>query len=176
VPLPELLANGDGDGAGHGGILPVSAEIPARCCSCRGGAAQPTVAITRHNLPSRDNFRTLSLKMLIAKLDDDSFDIREQATAELIAIGPRARQQVEAAIQESHSAEIRRRLQDVLEALKKQSVSPECRRVITRLGELKTPESQTILKVLAAGNADPELVKMAKAALNRDTKKSAPWP
>jgi hypothetical protein len=55
------------------------------------------------------------IKALLRKLDSDSFDEREAATAALIALGPAAIPAVQDALKNSPSAEVQQRCQQVLE-------------------------------------------------------------
>src|SRR5262249_42286685 len=54
----------------------------------------------------------------IADLDDDSFDVREKAAAELGRLGELARPALEEALKKERSAEVRRRVGDLLDHLK----------------------------------------------------------
>jgi HEAT repeat protein len=60
-----------------------------------------------------------SIAALIKRLGDDSFDEREKASAELIALGPRAEPQLRAAVEKSSDAEVKRRAEDCLAQLAK---------------------------------------------------------
>jgi hypothetical protein len=54
---------------------------------------------------------------LLAELDDDDFAVREEASAELLRIGPPAEAALRKALAESPSAEVRRRARDLLRAV-----------------------------------------------------------
>ena len=58
-------------------------------------------------------------------------------------------------------------LERVLDTLKRTEPSPHCKWVLGYLGNLKTPESRAVLKLLAEGDTDPWLAEEAKAALYR---------
>jgi hypothetical protein len=58
---------------------------------------------------------------LIKQMGDDSFDVREKASAGLIEIGPRAEPQLREAIEKSNDAEVRRRAEECLAQLAKGS-------------------------------------------------------
>jgi HEAT repeat protein len=62
-----------------------------------------------------------AIAALIKKLGDDSFDEREKASAELIALGPRAERQLRVAVEKDNDAEVRRRAEDCLAQLAKGS-------------------------------------------------------
>jgi hypothetical protein len=62
-----------------------------------------------------------TIATLIKRLGDDSFDEREKASAELIALGPRAEPQLRAAAEKGGDAEVKRRAEDCLAQLAKGS-------------------------------------------------------
>jgi hypothetical protein len=104
---------------------------------------------------------------LVSELDDDDFAVREKASKELIAAGPRASKQLEELLRHPTSAEVKDRVRHILDTLKQQEPSPQSKRVVAYLGNLDTPESAAILKLLADGTTDAWLAKDANTALDR---------
>jgi hypothetical protein len=119
-------------------------------------------------VPSIDEKR---LARLLADLDDDSFDVREKATAEL----KRAAESVEGAVRKemarTKSEEVRHRLEDVLAEVDRTVAAPGRRALPSRallvLEQAGTPEARQALEKLAAGAPGAWLTQEAKAALAR---------
>jgi WD40 repeat protein len=107
----------------------------------------------------------------IADLDDDSFDVREKAAAELGRLGELARPALEEALKKERSAEVRRRVGDLLDHLKPVgALSAEDlrrRRAVEVLEGLGTPEARRLLEELAKGAPGAALTREADAALRR---------
>jgi tricorn protease-like protein len=103
-------------------------------------------------------------------LDDDQFEVREEASAALARLGevvlPAARKTLAA----KPSAEVRRRLEEIVEGLLLLAPSPDRRaelRAIEALEWAGTAEARRLLKELAAGLPEATLTREAKAALGR---------
>jgi WD40 repeat protein len=116
---------------------------------------------------------------LIADLDDDSFDVRERASAALERLGTKAEAALRQALAETKSAEVRRRAELVL-AKFKPPASPLPSEELVRLRMLEalarsgTPEAREFIKELAKGDPEARLTQEAKAALRRwDRRESA---
>jgi hypothetical protein len=115
-------------------------------------------------------FDAAEIDKRIADLDDDDFDRREQASKALADLGAAARPALEKALQGDPSTEKKRRIDDLLDALKARDHNPELVRlpraleVLERLG---TPEAKQVLEELAKGNPDAPLTQDAKATLQR---------
>jgi RNA polymerase sigma factor (sigma-70 family) len=107
---------------------------------------------------------------LIADLDDDSFEVREGASAALAKLGGAAGPALRRALERTPSAEVRRRLEALVAELDKTSVTPQHRRALRAvevLEEIGTPEAEKLLARLAEESPDAELAAAAKAALKR---------
>jgi hypothetical protein len=111
---------------------------------------------------------------LLRQLDDDGFEVREKATAELEAVGERVEAQLRRSLNLPLSAEAERRVRAVLERLRVAKQPPECVNTLAYLRNLTTPEAQEILEVLAAGTADTWLRKEAAKILAEKKKRAAP--
>jgi hypothetical protein len=110
------------------------------------------------------------VKRLLADLDADTFEVREQTSRQLAQIAEGAEPLLRQALREGPSLEARRRLQRLLDALAVDS--PErwrCARAVEVLEWLDTNESRRLLEELADGAADAQLTREAKAALTRRT-------
>jgi hypothetical protein len=131
----------------------------------RPEAALPELKLAMEGLKPPDPKRIVTL---ITDLASEDFKTREAATAELIQSGEAARKPATEAFVKSESAEQKRRLGDVLDALKKATATPEslfasrCVFVLERIG---TKEAIELLKV--AVKKGGILAEEATAALAR---------
>jgi hypothetical protein len=110
------------------------------------------------------------VQRLLADLDADVFEVREQASRRLALIAEGAEPLLRQALRERMPLEARRRIRHLLDALAVDS--PErcrCARAVEVLEWLNTAESRRLLKELADGAADAQLTREAKAALTRRT-------
>ncbi len=82
-----------------------------------------------HPVPPLD---AKKLARLFAELDDDSFDVRENATAELKKAGESIEEDLHRERKRSTSAEVRRRLTDVLAELDRTVAAPTSRALASR--------------------------------------------
>jgi len=107
---------------------------------------------------------------LVAELDDEKFEVRERASAELSrqvgAVAPLLRK----AVQNPPSAEVRSRLERILDLLEPGLLGPEQLRqgrILHLLDYLNSPASQEVLQGLAEGRAGASLTEEARAILTR---------
>jgi hypothetical protein len=108
---------------------------------------------------------------LIADLDADSFDVREQAEAELAKLGAGAAAAIEKAMSAAKSAEQKMRLARLLEKSKDQPALTQARRAVEVLVALRTDESKALLEALAKGDDKEWLTQAAKKGLQRAKEK-----
>jgi hypothetical protein len=159
--LESLWADLDGDGRRAHRALARLAAAPAEA-----------VALVRERLPP-DASKSPSpeqVKAWIAELDADDFDKREKASRELRQAGRAVRLALTAAMEAKPSPEKRRRLQELLDALKRTGPPPEMvrpTRALELLERLGTPEARRLLEELARGNPDAPLTLEAQATLRR---------
>jgi WD40 repeat protein len=117
--------------------------------------------------------RRQQLPMILAELDDDSFQRREAASTELDELGDEAEPIIRKALANKPSLEVRRRLEKLL--AKPPLVPPgELLRGIRAVAVLEligTPEAREVLETAAKGPAVDRLTKEAKAALERLAKR-----
>jgi RNA polymerase sigma factor (sigma-70 family) len=110
---------------------------------------------------------------LLADLDSDAFEAREESTAELEKLGEAAGPAVRKALEGKPSPEARRRLEGLLHKLRR--VSPERLRELRALEALEridSPEVRQTLEALAGGMPEARLTQEAKAALRRLVERS----
>ena len=114
------------------------------------------------------------VQRLIADLDDDRFAVREKASLELESLGPEVGQALLAALADKPSAEVRRRIDSLLEKFKRPEGMPASAVSVflAILEELGTPEARLALQELAKGPAEAHVTREAKTALDRLAKPS----
>jgi HEAT repeat protein len=111
---------------------------------------------------------------LIGDLDNDSFDVREKASAELALLGDRARPALQKALEGEFSPETRRRLTQLVEKLEGRRAELEKLRVLRAVEALEamgTPKARDVLRDLRE-RGEGNVTKEAEAALGR----LARWP
>jgi hypothetical protein len=108
---------------------------------------------------------------LIADLDADSFDVREDAEAALTKLGAGAAVAIEKAMATAKSAEQKMRLARLLEKSKDQPALTQARRAIEVLVALRTTEARELLEALAKGDDKEWLTQAAKKGLDRAKEK-----
>jgi hypothetical protein len=109
---------------------------------------------------------------LIADLDHKRFMLRERASRELERLGETAEPALRRTLDGRPSAEVRRRINLLLEGLRTQRLWPpperlRLSRALDVLEQLGTTEAREILRDLARGAPEAELTVQAKAALDR---------
>jgi hypothetical protein len=107
---------------------------------------------------------------LLLQLDDDEFSVREKATQELTRLAKVHEKVLREALVRTTSAEVKRRLEDVLanlgpSAAPVQAMRPA--RAVEVLELIGTPDASKLLEELAKGSAEAPLTREAKAALGR---------
>jgi WD40 repeat protein len=119
----------------------------------------------RAALPDRER-----LARLIAALDGNDFEAREQATRELARVGGAAEPALRAVLKGKPSAETRRRIGRLLESLQKQELSGERLREVRAVQVLEltgTAAARRVLAALAKGEPEARLTQEARGALQR---------
>jgi len=97
---------------------------------------------------------------LLARLDDDRFAVREQATAQLIESGPAFAWHLWAVPQAKLSAEAAQRLQAVLQRVKKPELPRLWQRTLFHLATDRQPHHQKLLDLLRVSDC-PSLISLA---------------
>jgi WD40 repeat protein len=107
---------------------------------------------------------------LLADLDDERFEVREQASRELEGLGRLVQPALREALAGRPSAEARRRLTALLEKVAAATPTPEevrAIRVVEALEQAGTAAARRLLADLAGGVPEARLTREAKAALQR---------
>jgi RNA polymerase sigma factor (sigma-70 family) len=109
------------------------------------------------------------LARLLADLDAERFEVRDNAARQIEAIGELARPALEKALEGKPSLEVRRRVEQLLVSIEPAN-SPETLRVLRAVEVLEgigTPEARRVLESLARGSEASRVTRDAKAALTR---------
>jgi len=106
---------------------------------------------------------------LIAKLDDDSFKVREKAMRELALAGADAADALRRELNNSPSAEVKRRIEDLLGRLKTGGYSQRLRflRALEVLERIGSPQAKNVLRSLVGQSLPPDLREEVQASLSR---------
>jgi RNA polymerase sigma factor (sigma-70 family) len=108
------------------------------------------------------------LARFLARLDDDDFDVRQQATKELRELGRAADPVLRRALaSRSTSEEVRRRVEALLEKLDSSAEWRRAARSLQVLEQVGTAEAERILAALAEGAPEARLTMEAKGSLQR---------
>jgi hypothetical protein len=102
---------------------------------------------------------------LVADLDSKEFAVRDKAFRALDALGDGAELALHKALQAKPSLEVRRRLEQLLEKRRKDSIRPL--RALEVLEQMRTAEARDVLDMLAKGAGNPRVARAAGAALRR---------
>jgi WD40 repeat protein len=147
----------------------------AECCAAmwtlsRGG--NRTVKWLEQQMLLPADFDARPIRRLIKELDDDDFQKREDASAALEKLGPRAYHFVREALGKKPTAEAGRRLQELADKYADRDGQPApelCRalRAVSVLEEIDTPEARELLKKAAGKEAIFPIQQQAEEALKR---------
>jgi WD40 repeat protein len=132
------------------------------------------VALLTKSLQATASADPKLIEQLIKDLDNDDFDTRDKASAELEKLGEAAEPVIRDAYKERQSAEAHLRLEVLLSKLDGSTPSASNLRIVRSLEVLErlgSKEAQNTLHALAKGNAESRLGKEAKAVLERLEKK-----
>jgi RNA polymerase sigma factor (sigma-70 family) len=128
------------------------------------GAAVPFL---RQRLQPVTEAEVKAVRQAIADLDSDTFAVRDKARHQLERLGAAAEPALREAREKKTSAEVRRRVEELLEAVSTGPVSGEPLRTVRALAVLEhagTPEARQLLKELAEGTPGAWLTQEARAA------------
>jgi hypothetical protein len=117
---------------------------------------------------SSDNAR---LKRWFVNLDDDDFDVRERASAELAKVLPSVGPLLRTRLADNPSAEARMRIKALLSRSDSYSLAPETIQDLRALEVLESygpAASEDVVRKLVEGNYNPSVVAAAKAARKRE--------
>jgi RNA polymerase sigma factor (sigma-70 family) len=166
APEPNGLAAAWADLAGDDAA---AAYIAIRCLAAEPGDMVPLLRKSLRPVPMEDEKR---FARLMADLDSDEFAAREKATAELEQLGDAAVPACRKALEGKPSAEMRQRLEKLLERTERErwSPSPDRLRQLRALEALELAggdEARRLLDELASGMSGAWLTEEAKAARQR---------
>jgi hypothetical protein len=136
----------------------------------RLAAAPDAVTVLGEHLRPAAALDPRRIARLLADLDSDQFKTREDASLELERLGERAEPPLRKALQNELSAEVRRRVEVLLEKLAIPERASEQVRLIRGVQALEysgTPEARKLLQALAQGAPEARSTREAKAALER---------
>jgi WD40 repeat protein len=111
-----------------------------------------------------------SVDSLLRRLDSDNFEEREKASAALGQLGKDAEDALHRALAGNPSAEVRLRVERLLEALRDARPTPEqlrLGRVVEVLERIGTPEARELLHALARKGPGSRVPQQARLALRR---------
>jgi hypothetical protein len=132
---------------------------------------EQSVELIRRKLPPAERApRDGDPARWIADLDHDEFRRREEATEALRRLGPSAEAALCRALGAEPSAEKRRRLEELLEAVQAEAFRPERvrpTRALEVLERIGTAEAKAVLAELAKGDPEAPLTQEAKATRKR---------
>jgi WD40 repeat protein len=136
-------------------------------------------AVLKDKLAASPQMSAERLARLIADLDHDDFQRRANASNELANLGRLAEGALRKALDGKPSAEMRRRVQDLLGKLEGKAEDPVQRRLLRAievLERLATPEARRLLEKLAKEATDASAAREAKASLERlgEARRDAP--
>jgi WD40 repeat protein len=133
------------------------------------------VALLRQRLKPARQSRTIP--ELIADLDSEEFKVREAASRELQALGPEALDGVLEAMRKPPSAEVEKRLKEVLQSIREGTPSLDVLRqgrAIQALEQIASKEARQLLEELATGAPAHSQTRDAQAAVERLRRRQAP--
>jgi hypothetical protein len=114
---------------------------------------------------------------LIGELDNEQFEAREKAAAELAGLEKQAEPLLRKTLASRPSAEVSRRIEALLNQLQGPVTFPEAVRLLRTIEVLEqaaTPEARQHLQKLAAGTSEARLTREAKASLARQAQSLSP--
>ncbi len=148
---------------------PVKAHQTTTTLVARADQAVPFLKQRVQPVPTPEPRR---LTKLLAELDDDRFKVREGATRELEKLAETAEPALKKALAGDPSPEARRRIERLLDKLKKDRLHPPADRVrsvraVEVLELIGSAEARQVLTGLSRGAPEAQLTLEAKTALER---------
>jgi WD40 repeat protein len=139
---------------------------------------EQSVPLLRSRLTPSTEVIPEPIRKLIADLDTDRFAVREAAMRELQKLGDEATPALRRALSSRPSAELRRRVLDLLGPSRFVEQPEELRRLraVVILERIGSKEARQVLAALATGAPEDRLTQEAKASLERIAKQPAASP
>jgi hypothetical protein len=138
-----------------------------QACAVLYGAKQAIAFLKDHLKVKFPPVEEQRIAQLVADLDADAFGTREKAEKELAQMGPPALPALKAALAKAKSAEVRMRLQRLIDGSKDLPELRQAERGLQVLVALRTPEAKQLIEQLAKGDEKEWLTQEAKKALAR---------
>jgi hypothetical protein len=139
---------------------------------------ESTALLTKKLSPAQaSKVTTTELEQWIADLDHNEFKRREQAQQALAALGKTASPALTKALQGKPTTEQKRRLEELVEAMKMKGPNPAMvrpTRALELLERIGTAEAKAVLEDLAKGDPDAPLTQEAKTTLKRMARQAVP--
>ena len=107
---------------------------------------------------------------LIGQLDDQRFEVRQNAATELEKLGELASPELRQVLQGKPTPEVRRRAEMLLDLADAQALSRESLqtlRAVEVLERIANPDARRVLQILGAGAPGATITQEARAALKR---------
>jgi hypothetical protein len=108
-------------------------------------------------------------------LDSETFDVRESAAKELSALGEGIEPALRQALKGKRSAEVRRRIEQLLDGFRNVPTGDSIRvvRAVEVLERIGTAEARQVLEAFAKGAPAARLTREAQAALDRLSRRAS---
>jgi WD40 repeat protein len=133
-------------------------------------APKPAVRLLRRHLSPAPAVEPRQVARLIADLDDAQFRVREEAAGQLQRLHDRVAPALEKALAAKPSPEPRRRLEELLQIVRRRQLPADTVRALRAVEVLEaigTPQAGQLLEELARGAPESRFTQEAKAALQR---------
>src|SRR5262249_3086867 len=142
------------------------------------GAGDAAIPVLRGHLQPAAAPDSKQITRLVADLDHPRFAAREQATRDLLALGPLAQPALSAALAANPSLELRRRVEALLESCDLAKAPGRLRelRAVEVLEHIGTQPARQVLEALTKGAPEVQLTHEAKASLRRLTSPTGVLP
>jgi WD domain, G-beta repeat len=136
---------------------------------------EQAVPLLKRRLPANQPFDPKRLAKLLADLDSNDFDTRDQASKDLAALGHAAAPALRKLLASEPSVDLRVQVEKLLGKVGKDGILTEevrCLRALEILEYAATPEAKKLLAAEAEGATTSQLTQGAKAALERLAKQA----
>lgn len=135
-------------------------------------APEQAVELLHDKLKPIEKVPAATIEKLIGELDSGVFETRQQASRQLLHVGPQCKAALEKRLANSRSLEQRRHIAEILADMKEREIHPyldDLRelRAVEILEMLATPAARSILESLAKGAIGTRLTEEATFALER---------
>jgi hypothetical protein len=132
-------------------------------------SAGPAVSLLADRLHPAAAIDGRRIDQLLADLDSDRFEVRQEAYRRLREMGDRVEPALRKVLADKPSAELRVRVKELLQEVDPANSPERVRelRAVEVLEHIGTAEARAVLRTLAEGATDSRLTREAKASLKR---------